>query len=246
MIGPKEGRAEIHLLVGFGTRGGERDDGFLEARELRGKQSEIFLVDLEVLLGVVLLDQAFPDEVNQGVLVLDRILGLWDHLPESLVQSPEHAPGVGSVLELAGVEFKGSRKRTLLLRGSMASNAEALVQFLSPLQGEVVEVRDFLGMIGLAQILNPGLLDLDLIGIGNLEGNCTACEPLARYSVDCFSGSHRIVARWELGCRQLARNDIGENQVGEGAGPVLEVADVSVLEGGGEVVRPFGDLKDMA
>ncbi len=109
MISPKQGRAEIHLLIGFRTRGGELDDRLLEAGELGGEQREIFLVDLEVLLGVVLFDEAFANVMNQGVLILDRILGLGNHLTKSLVEGLEHAPRIRSVFELAGVKLKGSR-----------------------------------------------------------------------------------------------------------------------------------------
>ena len=42
-----------------------------------------------------------PDEMNQGVLVLDRILRLGNHLSVSFVEGLEHAPGVLTVLEFS-------------------------------------------------------------------------------------------------------------------------------------------------
>ncbi len=128
----------------------------------------------------------------------------------------------------------------------MASYAEAIVQFLAPFQGEMIEAGNFFGMVGLAQILNPSLPELNVVRVGDLKRDRVSGEPLAPDSINGFHAFHRVVTRREFVCREFPGNHIGKNQVGQGAGPVLQVANVSVLERGGEVVRPLGDLENMA
>ena len=64
-----------------------------------------------------------------------------------------------------------------------------------PLHGEVVEACDFLGVIGLAQILDPSLLEFDIVRVGDLERNRVSGDPFLD-SVDGFFRSPSN-SRWE-------------------------------------------------